>query len=194
MSAAMLWCRLCKKEREDATGSGCPDHPSIELTAPPARTARPAPADAEPGWARAVCWNCGAESTNRSNDICVECHESLVPPALAITFPNGKVVLPGRNESADLGRAGSYGHVFASYPNVSRAHARVGVDANGDAWLEPDPAAPNGTFVNDIEIRERTGIKPGDRIRFAADRGPHIGPTSEPVRLPQREPIPATDP
>lgn len=193
MSTTMRWCRLCEEEK-DTKGHSCPIHGSIELTEAPARTTRPEPADEEPDRTRAVCWSCGTQSTNRTNETCAECHESLVPPALAVTFPNGRVIVRGRSESADLGRAGAYAHVFEAYPNVSRAHATVGVDANGDAWLEPDPAAPNGTFVNDVEIRGRTCIKPGDRIRFATDRGPHPGPTSEPVRLPQREPIPAVDP
>jgi pSer/pThr/pTyr-binding forkhead associated (FHA) protein len=111
----------------------------------------------------------------------------LTPPALVIGFPDGRVVLRARQASAHLGRAGAYGHLFGRYPNVSRQHATVIVDGDGDVWIEPNPTAPNGTFVNDTEILTRTQVHPGDQIRFAADHGPHLGPVSTQIRQPQRE-------
>ena len=59
---------------------------------------------------------------------------------------------------------------------MSRRHATASVDAQGDAWITPNPTAPNGTFVNGTEIRQRTQVQPGDRIRFATDQEPHPGP------------------
>lgn len=169
-------------------GPFCPAHPGEELVAAPAgRPTRPeTPDPAEQP--RRVCWRCGETSPNRAASTCVHCHESLVPPTLVVDFPDGSVVIRGRGRSVEVGRAGGYGHVFARYPNVSRRHATIGVDERGDAWIEPIPSAPNGTFVNDREIFRRTPLTPGDRIRFAADRGPHVGPTSRRIRQPYREP------
>ena len=135
-----------------------------------------------------MCWSCGTAATDATNTTCAQCHQSLVPPALVIGFPHGSVVVQAREKTADLGRAGTYGHVFAPYPNVSRWHATVGVDSDGKAWVTPNPAAPNGTFVNDEEISRRTPVGPGDLIRFAADRGVNIGPVSDFIRYPQQEP------
>jgi hypothetical protein len=184
---AELWCRRCK-ELYPAENPFCPKHPGEELVPPPAGQ-RPAPAEAAAGdhRPRSVCWQCGIRSENATNPTCAHCHASLVPPALVIEFRDGSVVLPSPGESADMGRAGRFGHVFAQYPNVSRHHATVAVDDGGDAWLTPDPMAPNGTFVNDAEISERTQVSPGDEIRFAAADGPNIGPISRRIRQPNRE-------
>lgn len=108
---------------------------------------------------------------------------------MIIPFPAGSVVLLAPAATAELGRAGEYGNLFAHHPNVSRHHARVTVDEAGQAWIAPVPAAPNGTFVNDREIFNRTRIQPGDRIRLATDQGPHPGPVSEGIRQPHREPV-----
>lgn len=174
----------------------CPEHQGEELvpgTASAARAAPDEPADVA-GQPRPVCWNCRARSPNAHSATCATCHESLVPPVLVVRFPRGAVIVQAAGESAELGRAGEYGHVFARHPNVSRWHATVSVDGQGDAWLTPNPNAPNGTFVNDVEIADRTRIGPGDRIRLATDRPPHPGPTSEPVRQPAREPAPEPQP
>src|SRR5205823_4913015 len=144
---------------------------------------------------RTACWDCGHDAVNATNDTCARCHESLTPPVLVIGFPDGRVVLRTRRASAHLGRAGAYGHIFGRYPNVSRQHAAVIVDADGDAWIEPVPAAPNGTFVNGHEILTRTRLAPEDEIRFAAEGGAHPGPVSTLIRQPQREPrTPRTTP
>jgi hypothetical protein len=187
--AAVLWCRLCEDVRP-AEHYFCPLHPSEELVPLPA-----GPGDAsrdtadDPDRPRTVCWTCGTPSTDVTNATCSRCHESLVPPALAIDFPDGPVVVRTRGTSVEIGRAGTYGHVFARYPNVSRWHATISVDGQGDAWLTPNPAAPNGTFVNGSEIFDRTAVRPGDQIRFATDQGPNIGPGTERIRQPQREPV-----
>ncbi|WP_157745749.1 FHA domain-containing protein [Micromonospora purpureochromogenes] len=133
------------------------------------------------------CWSCGARATDSRNDRCTVCHQSLVPPALVISFPSGSVVLPARPSSTELGRAGEHGHMFARYPNVSRRHATVSVDEEETAWITPFPEAPNGTFVNGTEIHDRTRVRPGDQIRFATDQEPHVGPVSESIRQPGRD-------
>ena len=136
----------------------------------------------------ARCWNYGTRSKDATNTTCSHCHESLVPPALLIDFPQGPVVVRTPGTSAELRRAGMYGHVFALYRNVSRWPATVSVDEHGDAWLTPHPAGPNGTFVNGSEIIARTPVRPADQIRLATDRGPNIGPVSERIRRPRLEP------
>src|SRR4051794_8455079 len=189
------WCRLCEEEK--ATHY-CDVHPAEDLpavrvdTAPKNQAADQSerPRGDERVGDRAEdtrptqCWSCGHRQTDVRNDICEQCKESLMPPLLVIAFPEGKVVLRDRDTSVDLGRAGEYGRLFAAHPNVSRRHANVSVDADGDAWITPYPQAPNGTFVNDVEITEKQRVQPDARIRFATDREP---PVSAPIRQPYRE-------
>jgi hypothetical protein len=179
----MLWCRKCDKEYDADEYYLCPVH-HTELEVRPAEPAEPVRAEPDD----AVCWKCGHRATNATSETCAECHEPRTRPLLVIEFPGGSVVIRTADTPANLGREGEHRHVFAHYPNVSRWHATVNVDAQGDAWLTPNPAAPNGTFVNDDEIFGRTRVGPHDVIRFATDRGQHIGPTSVKVRQPQREP------
>jgi hypothetical protein len=188
---AELYCPRCRENYPADTGCFCPKHRGVELIPAPAATdpepsaaPRPAPGPAtEPA---TECWSCRARATDSRSDRCTACHHSLIPPALVIRFPSGSVVLPARRSSAELGRAGEHGHVFARYPNVSRRHATVNVDEDGNAWITPFPEAPNGTFVNGTEIRERTRVGTGDQIRFATDQEPHVGPVSESISQPAR--------
>jgi hypothetical protein len=186
--ATTLWCRRSGKEYPGDSYL-CPEHPGEELVHRPVVAAEPEPARVEvvAGRPQAVCWNCKTVSPNAANTTCVRCHESLVAPMLVIEFEEGSVVVRSAGQSVELGRAGVYSHVFARYPNVSRWHATVGVDAQGEAWLTPNPSAPNGTFLNGHEILERKGIGPGDQIRFAAGKGPNPGPVSQLIRQPHRE-------
>lgn len=121
-------------------------------------------------WSTAVCWNCGTESSDETDAECSApgCGRPLVPPALLVVFPNGQVeVRPG--DQAALGRHGPYSRLFQPYPNVSRRHAVLGVDADGRAWIEPLRTS-NGTFVNDDEVPpgHRT-LHDDDTVRLAGD-------------------------
>ncbi|GHJ48959.1 hypothetical protein Cs7R123_63010 [Catellatospora sp. TT07R-123] len=182
--------RYCRLGRRTYRGLVfCPEHSGEELVAVPAaaKEAGGDPEPADPARQRTACWSCGAQAVDATNRTCAACHEPLVPPALAIDFPGGRVEVRQRGTSAELGRGGTYGHVFARHRNVSRWHATVSVDEHGTAWLTPNPGAPNGTFVNGCEIFVRTPITPDDRIRFATDQGPDPGPVSASIRLPQRD-------
>lgn len=185
MSGTKVWCRHCEKAHYDWSGEFCPDHHGTELTEIPETAVQAAEPEGEQRLS--TCWQCGADSLRADNSTCQECHESLVPPFLVVDFPPGSVVLRARSTSTMLGRAGEHGRIFASYPNVSRQHATIGVDAAGDAWLAPVPEAPNGTFVNDSEIRSRTALASSDRIRFGTDQQPQPGPVSAPIRQPYRD-------
>lgn len=185
MSADELWCRRCEK-RYPGSEFFCPQHQGEELVPVPEPTGA-GTAGPEHDERGTVCWACQTPATDARNDTCTSCHQPLVPPALVIRFPTGSVVLPAGRSSAELGRAGEYGYLFARYPNVSRRHATVTVDEDGNAWLTPFPEAPNGTFVNGREIHERTRIGNGDQIRFATDRGPNPGPVSESISQPSRD-------
>jgi hypothetical protein len=178
-------CRLCPEAKDE---DYCELHPSEVLTPMPAEAEVASESEARDDRAeeipRTTCWKCGHRQADTRNDICEECKESLIPPVLVIDFPEGAVVLRDRGAAAELGRAGDHGRLFAAYPNVSRRHALVSVDAAGAASITPYPEAPNGTFVNDVEIKEKRRLQPGDRIRFATDGEP---PVSSPIRQPRGE-------
>lgn len=190
--ASVLWCPRTRKVHPSHLRF-CPDHRGEELVSRPDDWAEPAPddlsskVDDEDNRPRSVCWSCGLRSPNAGNPDCLGCHESLVPPALVVEFPDGMVVVPRRGESVEVGRAGALSHIFERYPNVSRRHATIAVDEQGDAWLTPNPAAPNGSFVNGEEVTRQTRIGPGDQIRFATDREPSPGPRSRRIRQPRSE-------
>jgi len=180
----LWWCPTCDRTYE---GYLCPVHGDDLVPKPADAPEREPVAAGEPEPAGEVCWRCGERALNLTNENCHECHATVNRPALFIRFPAGEVLLADRNTSVELGRAGTHGRLFASHPNVSRRHATVGVDADGDAWIEPFPEAPNGTFINDHEIMEWTTVKPGDKIRFATDRGPTPGPVTVTIRRPAME-------
>ena len=46
---------------------------------------------------------------------------------------------------------------------LSSQHARL--ELQGDVWVLEDLNSTNGTFVNEIEVRDATGVEEGDIIR-----------------------------
>jgi hypothetical protein len=182
----MNWqCPVCGPDKSYGDEhSVCPRHfceifPIEPEVAPePAATSNTGPTDtAQPvgtpatavRWDRSRCWYCGTEPPDPRNTECLnqDCHRPLTPPALLIGFKYGAVeVNPGAR--VELGRLGPHGQVFRSYPNVSRRHAVVGVDPNGEPWIEPLPT-PNGTFLDGTEIPAsvRQPLHTGHQLRFA---------------------------
>jgi len=174
-----IWhCPICREEYP-ADRVFCPEH-SVELEPVPSVETESDLRGEPVEHPRTVCWRCGHRSENQRNTHCEKCKESLIPPALVVKFPHGLVVLR-RDETVALGRLGRHGHVFARYPNVSRRHAVVRVDEEGKAWIDPEQAAPNGTFVNDIEIDKSTSLASGDEVRFAAKTNGAVGAVSRPA-------------
>jgi hypothetical protein len=118
------------------------------------------------------CWNCGEPAPDAGNACCAACGEPLAPPRLVLTFATGQVALY-RNQITQLGRdrtRSPHARLFEANNHVSRLHAAVGVDGDGNAWIH-DQESSNGTFVNDREIPAipPTPLTDGDRIRLGAD-------------------------
>lgn len=139
---------------------------------PPPVVVPPEPAPAEAAPAPAACPACGTPVAHPSNTQCMnpDCGADLrAGGGLAIAFPGGRIeVKPG--QSVTLGRHGDFAAVFERHENVSRRHAVVRVEADGTAWVEPNPAAKNGTFVNGVEVKvSRQALRDRDRLRLAKD-------------------------
>lgn len=122
-------------------------------------------------WDTATCWRCGTRSPNPANTECLDpaCRRSLTPPVLHVRFADGEVELD-REQRTPLGRHGPNARAFRDFPNVSREHAVLGVDAAGTAWIQP-LRTPNGTFLNDVELTEPShrALFSGDSVRLAKD-------------------------
>ncbi|MBK9711611.1 MAG: FHA domain-containing protein [Kouleothrix sp.] len=70
-------------------------------------------------------------------------------------FPLGPSNIIGRSmENCEIALNDSF---------LSAQHARL--ELQGDAWLLEDLGSTNGTFVNEIEVRDATSIGEGDVIR-----------------------------
>jgi hypothetical protein len=121
----------------------------------------------------ANCPHCGEEVPDPRNQVCVECHGSLVrtEASLRLSFPGGEVIVhPGEEVAVGRDPANSpVSDVFAERDNVSRLHATTGVDADG-AWVR-DENSTNGSYVNDVPVPPgaRVRLAEGDTLRLAAD-------------------------
>lgn len=93
--------------------------------------------------------------------------------ALRLTFPSGEIVAVQLGEQIRLGREPQFCPAvafLAVHDNLSRLHATVGVELDGSAWIV-DEGSTNGTFVHGYRLaaRERATLRPGDKVRLAAD-------------------------
>ncbi|WUH90531.1 FHA domain-containing protein [Streptomyces sp. NBC_00433] len=93
--------------------------------------------------------------------------------ALRLRFPSGDIVEVAPGYSIRLGRDPQLCPAvtfLAERDNLSRIHARVGVDADGSAWIT-DEDSTNGTYVRGYRLtaNDRTPLRPGDTFRLAAD-------------------------
>lgn len=165
---------VVEEDKPDPSGSGDPTEPTPPADSPPA----------PPGgrsWTTETCWNCGAYSINPDNTECLQCRKRLVPPRLLLTVGRESLPRPDRSveldpgESAELGREeGPHAALFEDFPNVSRRHARIGVDADGTAWIEPYEST-NGTFHGpgpgglELDPGVRRPLVPDEAFRFARD-------------------------
>jgi hypothetical protein len=71
------------------------------------------------------------------------------------TFPLGASTIIGRSmEHCEIALNDSF---------LSQQHARI--ELRGDGWALEDLGSTNGTFVNDIEVRDAAMVEEGDIIR-----------------------------
>jgi hypothetical protein len=71
------------------------------------------------------------------------------------TFPLGPSNIIGRSmENCEIALNDSF---------LSSQHARL--ELQGDTWVLEDLNSTNGTFVNEIEVRDATSIEDGDIVR-----------------------------
>ena len=140
--------------------------PEVFDSADPGHSPGPDPAVSRPG----TCWHCDSPIPDPAATRCIQCAKPLIQSALTIEFTGGHVTV-ATGEHAFLGRAASespHSQLFATYANVSRLHATIGMDRGG-AWIR-DEESLNGTFVNDALITEleRHPLADGDRVRLGA--------------------------
>jgi two-component system, cell cycle response regulator len=86
-------------------------------------------------------------------------------PCVVVLSGNGagklvRVVAPG----ITIGRS-RYAQVCIHDDGISREHARLTVDGDGDVWLE-DLGSTNGTFVGEERVDGRRLLADGDRIQL----------------------------
>jgi hypothetical protein len=82
-----------------------------------------------------------------------------------VTVPRGVSVALGRDPATSPAAT-----TLAGFGNISRQHAKVGVDPDGSAWVE-DTRSMNGTFVNGEQVppATRRRLRDGDELRLASD-------------------------
>jgi serine phosphatase RsbU (regulator of sigma subunit) len=82
---------------------------------------------------------------------------------LLIHCPDGRTrTVPLTAERIVVGRASTSGLSFPEDAGLSRQH--FALEAEGGGWTIQDLGSKNGTFVNDIALKARLALAPGDRI------------------------------
>src|SRR5205823_6607922 len=67
------------------------------------------------------------------------------------------------NQSNIIGRSIEHAEIAINDSFLSSQHARL--ELRGNEWVLEDLRSTNGTFLNDIEVRDNTIVEPGDIIR-----------------------------
>ena len=82
---------------------------------------------------------------------------------LVIQCPDGQMkTVPLTGERLAIGRSSSAELCFPEDAGLSRQH--FAFELQGEDWTVQDLGSKNGTFVNDIPLKARLILKPGDRI------------------------------
>src|SRR5215208_6652805 len=82
---------------------------------------------------------------------------------LLIQCPDGQLkTVPLTGERISVGRSSTAELCFPEDAGLSRQHFVF--ECAGDAWFVQDLGSKNGTFVNNLPLRGRLSLKPGDRI------------------------------
>ena len=82
---------------------------------------------------------------------------------LLIQCPDGQMkTVPLTGEKLAVGRSSAAELCFPEDAGLSRQH--FSFETDGDNWTVQDLGSKNGTFVNNIPLKARLILKPGDRI------------------------------
>jgi sigma-B regulation protein RsbU (phosphoserine phosphatase) len=86
-----------------------------------------------------------------------------MPGELLIQCPDGQTkTVPLTGERIAVGRSSAAELCFPEDAGLSRQH--FAFESQGDDWTVQDLGSKNGTFVNNIPLKARLILKPGDRI------------------------------
>src|SRR5580704_19020688 len=86
-----------------------------------------------------------------------------MPSELLIQCPDGQMkTVPLTGERLSIGRSSAAELCFPEDAGLSRQH--FAFDAQGEDWTVQDLGSKNGTFVNNIPLKARLVLKPGDKI------------------------------
>ena len=86
-----------------------------------------------------------------------------MPRELMIQCPDGQMkTVPLGGERIAVGRSSAAELCFPEDGGLSRQH--FAFEPEGDEWTVQDLGSKNGTFVNNIPLKARLILKPGDRI------------------------------
>ena len=82
---------------------------------------------------------------------------------LLIQCPDGQMkTMPLQKDRISVGRSSSAELCFPEDAGLSRQH--FAFEPEGDDWTVQDLGSKNGTFVNNIPLKARLVLTPGDRI------------------------------
>lgn len=82
---------------------------------------------------------------------------------IVIQCPDGQVkTLPLQGDRLTVGRSSATDLCFQEDAGLSRQH--LVLERDGDGWTVQDMGSKNGTLVNNIPLRAKLLLKPGDRI------------------------------
>jgi serine phosphatase RsbU (regulator of sigma subunit) len=86
-----------------------------------------------------------------------------MPRELLIQCPDGSMkTIPLAGGRLSIGRSSAAELCFPEDAGLSRQH--FAFEAEGDEWTVQDLGSKNGTFVNNIPLKARLILKPGDRV------------------------------
>src|SRR5450631_982602 len=86
-----------------------------------------------------------------------------MPRSLLIQCPDGQMKsVPLAGGRLSIGRSSAAELCFPEDAGLSRQH--FAFEPEGDDWTVQDLGSKNGTFVNNIPLKARLLLKPGDRV------------------------------
>ena len=86
-----------------------------------------------------------------------------MPSELLIQCPDGQMkTIPLTGERLSIGRSSASELSFPEDAGLSRQH--FAFESEGESWSVRDLGSKNGTFVNNIPLKAKLILKPGDRI------------------------------